>query len=65
MAGRLEGRRAVVTEADDFMGPAIVELFREEGAVVFEDRRDLTEPKTADALIASAPGGSARCMRDQ
>ena len=39
MARRLAGRRAVVTEADDFMGPAVVELFREEGAGVFDDRR--------------------------
>jgi 2-keto-3-deoxy-L-fuconate dehydrogenase len=54
MAGRLDGRRAVVTEADDFMGPAVVELFRDEGALVFDDRRDLTEPKSADALISEA-----------
>jgi 2-keto-3-deoxy-L-fuconate dehydrogenase len=54
MTGRLAGRRAVVTEADDFMGPAVVELFRDEGALVFDDRRDLTEPKSADALIAEA-----------
>ena len=54
MAGRLAGRRAVVTEADDFMGPAVVELFREEGATVLDDRSDLTEPKAADALMAEA-----------
>ena len=54
MAGRLDGRRAVVTEADDFMGPAVIELFREEGALVFADRRDLTEPKAADALVTEA-----------
>lgn len=54
MPGRLAGLRVVVTEADDFMGPAIVDLFREEGATVFDDRRDLTNPKAADALIAAA-----------
>jgi 2-keto-3-deoxy-L-fuconate dehydrogenase len=54
MAGRLEGLQAVVTEADDFMGPAVVSLFREEGATVIENRRDLTDPSGADALIAGA-----------
>lgn len=54
MAGRLEGLRAVVTEADDFMGPAVVDLFREEDATVLDDRHDLTNPKAANALIAEA-----------
>ena len=54
MAGRLAGRRAVVTEADDFMGPAVVDLFREEGAAILDDRRDLTDPRAADALIGEA-----------
>ena len=43
MAGRLEGLRAVVTETDDLMGPAGVDLFREEGATVLADHRDLTD----------------------
>ena len=51
MTRRLEGQRAIVTEADDFMGPAVVELFREQGAIVFDDRRDLTELKAANALV--------------
>lgn len=54
MAGRLQGLRAVVTEADDFMGPAVIDLFRNEGATVFDDRRDLTDPSAANALIAGA-----------
>jgi 2-keto-3-deoxy-L-fuconate dehydrogenase len=54
MAGRLKGLRAVVTEADDFMGPAVVDLFREEGATVLDDRRDLTALSAANALIAGA-----------
>ena len=54
MAGRLEGLRAVVTEADDFMGPAVVDLFREEGATVLADRGDLTDLPAANTLIASA-----------
>ena len=54
MAGRLKGLRAVVSEAADFMGPAVVELFREEGATVLDDKSDLREPPAANALIAAA-----------
>jgi 2-keto-3-deoxy-L-fuconate dehydrogenase len=54
MGQRLRGRRAVVTEADDFMGPAVVELFREEGAIVIDDRRDLTVAENAERLIAES-----------
>lgn len=51
---RLIGKRAIVTQAGDFMGPAIAELFREEGAEVFTDKRDLRPPDAADALIREA-----------
>ena len=34
MAGRLQGKRVVVTDASEFMGPDIVALFREEGGEV-------------------------------
>ena len=54
MAGRLQGLRAVVTEADDFMGPAVVDLFRQEGATVLDDRRNLTDPLAANDLIGGA-----------
>ena len=54
MTGRLEGLRTVVTEGDDFMGPAVVDLFRQEGATVLDDRRDLTGPLAANDLIRSA-----------
>ena len=27
MAGRLDGRRVLITQADDYMGPATAELF--------------------------------------
>jgi 2-keto-3-deoxy-L-fuconate dehydrogenase len=54
MGQRLNGLRAIVTEADDFMGPAVSALFRDEGAIVIEDRRDLRERTAAAALIAEA-----------
>lgn len=53
--GRLAGRRVLVTSAADYMGPAIVELFRAEGAEVVGDERDL-RPATAPAEAVAAAG---------
>jgi 2-keto-3-deoxy-L-fuconate dehydrogenase len=52
--GRLQGRRVVITQADDYMGPATAELFAREGAEVIADSRDLTESGACEALIAEA-----------
>ncbi|MDZ7669944.1 MAG: SDR family oxidoreductase [Gammaproteobacteria bacterium] len=52
--GRLQGQRVVITQADDYMGPATAELFAREGAEVIADSRDLTEPGACEALIAEA-----------
>lgn len=52
MAGRLAGKRVLVTQAEDYMGPATIELFREEGAEVIADHSDLTEPGRCAELIA-------------
>jgi 2-keto-3-deoxy-L-fuconate dehydrogenase len=54
MPGRLDGRRVVVTDAAEFMGPDIVALFREEGAELIADTRDLRAPGACEALIAEA-----------
>ena len=54
MSGRLEGRRVVVTRTQDFMGPAIAEVFGEEGAEVIADTRDLRPIDAAAALIQEA-----------
>ena len=54
MTDRLKGKRAVVTECHDFMGPDIVSLFREEGAEVIADDRDLTKPSAAGDLLQEA-----------
>jgi 2-keto-3-deoxy-L-fuconate dehydrogenase len=52
MNARLQDRRILVTQADRYMGPAIVTLFRDEGAEVLEDVDPLTEPGACDDLIA-------------
>lgn len=54
MGTRLAGRRVVLTEAAEFMGPAIAELFAEEGAGLVADSRDLTDPGAPQALIEEA-----------
>src|SRR5580692_8867795 len=54
MTGRLEGKRAVVTDSREYNGTDIAELFREEGAAVIADTRDLTQPGAAEELIREA-----------
>ncbi|MEM1231562.1 MAG: SDR family oxidoreductase [Pseudomonadota bacterium] len=63
---RLQGKRVLLTQADDYMGPATIELFEREGAQVVSDTRDLTvagaceaaveEADTIDILIANLAG---------
>ncbi len=53
--GRLDGKRVLVTQADVFMGPALVEVFGRLGAEVVADARPLGEdPAAAAALVAAA-----------
>lgn len=49
--GRLAGKRVLVTQADDYMGPATLELFSAHGAEVIADTRDLTAPGACAALV--------------
>lgn len=49
--GRLDGKRVLVKQADDYMGPITLEVFAEEGAEVIADSSDLTDPSRAAALI--------------
>lgn len=53
-SGRLAGKRVLVTQSDDYMGPATIDLFEAEGARVHADARDLTQPGACEALIAEA-----------
>ncbi len=54
MTGKLAGKRVLVTQADDYMGPQAVETFREAGAEVIADRTDLTEPDAAAHIVSEA-----------
>jgi len=50
----LVGKRVLVTQALDFMGPALVEGFRAHGATVVTGDGPLTEPGAAEELVRSA-----------
>ena len=52
--GRLAGKRILVTQAKDYMGPDTIELFREEGAEVIADDTDLTQPDAAQRVVEAA-----------
>ena len=54
MSGRLEGRRVLVTHAERYIGPPIVELFREEGADVIADQSDYADPATIQNVVEEA-----------
>jgi len=51
---RLDGKRVLVTQADDYMGPATIELFREHGAEIIADSSDLTQPGAVEDLVKQA-----------
>ena len=54
MPGSFAGKRVVVTDAGEFMGPDVTAAFTEAGADVFADQRDLTIPAAAGDLISEA-----------
>ena len=53
-SGRLAGQRVLITQANDYMGPATAELFREHGAEVICNTSDLTRAGACEAAIADA-----------
>jgi len=50
----LHGKRVLITQADEFMGPALCEVFTAAGAEVFADVSSLVEPDAPARLIAGA-----------
>lgn len=54
MGERLGGKRVLVTSCNSYMGPAITELFRAEGAEVHADPDDLVAPEAPAALVEAA-----------
>lgn len=54
MSQRLAGKRVLLTQAEDYMGPATLELFSAEGAEVIADSTDLTVPGACADVVARA-----------
>ncbi len=52
MEQRLAGKRVLVTQSNDFMGPVTVELFREHGADIFTDESIPASDAAAEAIVA-------------
>jgi 2-keto-3-deoxy-L-fuconate dehydrogenase len=50
----LRGKRVLVTQADEFMGPMLCEVFAEHGASVHADTRALSSPGAPAATAAAA-----------
>lgn len=50
----LRGKRVLVTQSGEFMGPALVAAFAEHGAEVVADARPLAAPGAAEAAVAAA-----------
>jgi 2-keto-3-deoxy-L-fuconate dehydrogenase len=53
-SGRLRGRRAVVTMADRYTGPAVIERLTAEGAEVVADTGRYEDPTEPERVIAQA-----------
>ena len=55
MQHTLSGKRVLITQADEFMGPALCEVFAEQGAEVVASMAD------AGAARSRGPGGGPAC----
>jgi len=54
MSGRLEGHRVLVTHAERYIGPPVVELFKEEGAHVIADQSEYADPGIIQNVVEQA-----------
>ena len=54
MQDMLTGKRVLITQADEFMGPTFCEVFAQQGAAVIADRRALAPSDAAAAVIRDA-----------
>lgn len=54
MTGRLQDRRVLVTHADRYMGPPVVDLFTREGANVIADESNYTSADLVQSVVSAA-----------
>jgi len=53
---RLDGKRVLLTQSGEFMGPALTEVFRDMGADVIADPRALDQDPTLPAVLVRGGG---------
>jgi len=54
MQNALVGKRVLVTQSTEFMGPVLCEVFAEQGATVVANSGGLTEPGAAERVVRDA-----------
>ncbi len=54
MIEALRGKRVLITQAADFMGPALCEVLAEQGAEIVASHAPLVDPDAARAVVAQA-----------
>lgn len=54
MQNALDGKRILVTQASEFMGPVLCEVFAEQGATVVASTEALSEPEAAERVVRAA-----------
>jgi 2-keto-3-deoxy-L-fuconate dehydrogenase len=54
LATSLKGQRVLITQSEDFMGPALCRVFAEHGARVVADSGSLRDPSRPAALVETA-----------
>jgi NAD(P)-dependent dehydrogenase (short-subunit alcohol dehydrogenase family) len=47
----LVGKRALITQSTEFMGPALCKVFAEQGATVLASQEALSEPEAAESVV--------------
>jgi 2-keto-3-deoxy-L-fuconate dehydrogenase len=54
MQNALIGKRVLITQSSEFMGPVLCEVFAEQGATVVASREELFEPEAAERAVLAA-----------
>jgi NAD(P)-dependent dehydrogenase (short-subunit alcohol dehydrogenase family) len=54
MSGRLKGKRVLVTHAERYVGPPVVELFENGGAHVTADQSEYKDPGAVREVVEQA-----------
>jgi len=54
MQKRLDGKRVLITQSTEYMGPDAIEVFKEHGAEIIADDSDLRDPEAAARIVKDA-----------